>query len=73
MSAEQKNAAVLAVLNAATEPLGPTEIARRVSQPWCIYEGRDPNSSAIVAVLRRIGAVRHNGGEYTSPATGEAA
>lgn len=60
-TAQERNAAVLAVLKAATEPLGPTEIARRINQPWC------PQSPAIMPVLRRIGAVRHPGGLYTKP------
>ena len=68
---QERNAAVLAVLNAATEPLGPTEIARRVDQPWCWYcDSRgpvSPSSAAITPVLRRIEAVRHEGGRYTKP------
>jgi len=63
---EERNAAVLAVLKDASEPLGPTEIARRIGQPWCVF-GRYAQSSAVSPILKRIGAIRHNGGEYTSP------
>ncbi|KQR62627.1 hypothetical protein [Acidovorax sp. Leaf160] len=58
---EERNQQVLAVLNAASEPIGPTEIAYRVRRDWAY------NSAPIVPVLRRIGAVRHPGGRYTKP------
>lgn len=47
---EERNQQVLAVLNAASEPIGPTEIAYRVRRDWAY------NSAPIVPVLRRIGA-----------------
>ena len=71
MTADQRNAIVRAVLAHASEPMGPSDIARKVGQSWCVHECNFPNSSAIVPVLRRIGAVRHSGGKYTSPAPGE--
>ena len=69
MTSEERNAAVLAVLNATMAPLGPTEIARRINADWCHYGTPRiyPQSSVITPVLRRIGAVRHKGGLYTKP------
>lgn len=63
-STEDRNAKVRAVLLAATEPIGPTEIARRINELWCKADSYFLSSS-IAPVLKRIGAVRHNGGEYT--------
>ena len=71
ITAQEKNNLVMAVLLAAKEPLGPTEIARRVAHPW-FFLGCDGQSSAISPVLKRIGAVRHNGGKYTMPRNGGA-
>lgn len=65
VSTEQRNAKVGAVLAAADKPLGPTEIARRINEPWCMTE-HYPQSSAIVPVLRRIGALG-SGGRYSAP------
>lgn len=59
-SAEHRNEKVRAVLLAASEPLGPTEIARRVNEPWC-GAGGYPSSAAVTPVLRRIGAIANNG------------
>ena len=64
---EDRNAAVLVVLNSTKAPLGPTEIARRINQPWCKYGQSAFLSSAISPILKRIKAVRHNGGEWTAP------
>lgn len=66
--ATERNEQVLAVLRAATEPPGPTEIGRRIGQRWSTYERLHwGNSAAVTPVLRRIGAVRHAGGLYTAP------
>jgi len=32
----EKNAKVFAVLQAEQKPIGPTEIARRINEPWCV-------------------------------------
>lgn len=65
ISTEERNAKVLAVLLTSDKPIGPTEIARRINEPWC--KSNDYfQSSAIVPVLRRIGAVGC-GGRYSSP------
>lgn len=58
---------VRAVLAAAEGPLGPTEIARQIGEAWCGGGNHGyPLSSAIVPVLRRIGAVKAEGlfGKY---------
>lgn len=62
---EAKAAAVLRVLQRAEGPIGPTEIARRVNEPWC--GGTLTQSSAVMPYLKRIGAVRHDGGLYSAP------
>lgn len=68
-TAEQRNDQVHAVLQAASEALGPTEIARRIDQLWCINvtsRTKYPQSSAVVPVLRRIGALTLKG-KYWMP------
>ena len=52
-----RNAQVLAVLNTATEPLSPSQIAQAVNQPWCM-EGCYANTALISTVCKRIGAVK---------------
>lgn len=65
-SAAEKNAKVLAVLIGSKTPIGPTEIACRINEPWCCYSGFG-QSASISPILKRIGAVRHKGGLYTKP------
>lgn len=65
-SPAERDAAVLAVLKEATQPLGPSEIGRRIGQPWCCY-GSWGASAPVTPVLRRVGAIRHRGGKYTAP------
>lgn len=64
-SSAEREAQVTAVLASATEPLGPTEIGRRVNKMWSVDFSSIGRSSPVLAVLRRIGAVRHPGGKYT--------
>jgi hypothetical protein len=64
-STAERDEEVLFVLKRAEEPLGPTEIARRINQPWCV--NGYPLSSAITPVLRRIGATPTGKGKYTYP------
>ena len=66
VTTEQRNAKVLAVLKSTKAPLGPTEIARRINEPWCRVSGGYFKSSVIVPILRRIGAVGVSG-QYVSP------
>lgn len=65
LTPEERNEKVLAVLTKAQTLLGPTEIARRINEPWCFSDGA-PKSNAIVPVLRRIGAPAA-GGLYSAP------
>lgn len=66
MSIEEKNQKVLDVLNAQTEPIGPTEIGRLIGERWCCL-GNYGMSAPITPVLRRIGAVRVGNGKYLKP------
>lgn len=66
-TASEKNIKVLAVLVAESKPIGPTEIASRINEPWCVADGYYAMSAPITPILRRIGAVRHKGGLYTKP------
>lgn len=63
MSKEREDA-VRKVLMAATEPIGPTEIARRIGEPWCC-DGHYGLSAPITPICRRIGARRVGNGKYT--------
>lgn len=56
VAAEIRNEKVRAVLLAATEPIGPSEIGRRIGEPWCCY-GIYGLSAPITPICRRIGAV----------------
>ncbi len=58
-----RDEAVLVILQNAKEALGPTEIARRIGEDWCIRDSY-PQSSAINPILKRIGAVREGNGRY---------
>lgn len=62
--AEYRNQRVREVLLASGKVLGPTEIARRIDEDWCKQYGV-PSSSAILPILKRIGAMRHPGGLYS--------
>ena len=65
----EREAKVRAVLLTASEPLGPTAIARAIGEDWCGGQpGAYPLSSTIVPVLRRISAQRVGTGQYTLPA-----
>jgi len=58
---------VLAVLKAADQPLGPSEIGRRIGEPWC-FCGRWGMSAPITPLLRKIpGVVRTDRGHYSLP------
>jgi hypothetical protein len=59
-TAEERNEKVRAVLLTATSPLGPTEIGRRIGEPWSCYSGYGL-SAAITPVCRRIGAIGEKG------------
>lgn len=63
VTTEERNEKVRAVLLAATGPLGPTEIGRRIGEPWCCI-GNHGMSAPVTPVLRRIGAAAVKG-KYT--------
>lgn len=65
-TAQEKNEQVLAVLAKAEGPLTPTEIAFRIRQPWCEYQGW-PQSNSINPVLKRIGAISPVRGKWLHP------
>lgn len=60
----ERDEKVRAVLLAASEPIGPTEIARRIGEPWCCF-GDYGTSAPITPICRRIGAIRVGNGKYT--------
>ena len=68
MSKDDRDSKVLAVLQSASEPLGPTKIASIINEPWCCSHGYG-SSATIVPVLRRIGAKLADGhfGKYIAP------
>jgi hypothetical protein len=59
-TADERNEKVRKVLLAASEPLGPTEIGRRIGGPWCCYRHYGL-SAPITPVCRRIGATGEKG------------
>ena len=64
MSKNDRNNKVLAILEQATKPLGPTEIARRINEQWCMIGGQ-PQSSIITPVLRKLGVKGDISGKYS--------
>lgn len=69
MSRDERDNKVLTILKTASEPLGPTEIARRINESWCVPNGY-PLSSVITPVCRRIRAVAANAKYSLGPDTG---
>lgn len=74
-NAAERNEQVLAVLMVATEPIGPTDIARQINADWCRFVGDQSGkfyyqSAPVSMVLKRIGAVRHPGGKWSKPKEG---
>lgn len=68
-SAEHRNEKVRAVLAESLTPVGPSEIGRRIGEPWCCGSGYG-YSAPITPVCRRIGAINTKG-KYSLSATGE--
>lgn len=67
MSKDDRDNKVRAALEETSVPLGPTDIARRIGEKWCMPGGAVsgyPMSNVIVPVLRRIGATGERG-KYT--------
>lgn len=63
MTPAEKDAAVLAVLKAATKPLTPYQITRHAKHDHGIVL----RSFDALPACARINAVRHPGGKYTAP------
>jgi len=66
-TAAERNEKVRQVLLAAGEPLGPGEIAARIGEAWCSWNGAG-RGSAVVPALTQIGAKRSKG-KWSLPAT----
>jgi hypothetical protein len=64
-TAAERNAKVRAVLEKATEPMTPTDIAAKINEPWCCPYG--PTSAPISPVCQRIGAVQPRKGVWELP------
>lgn len=60
-SKNDRNNKVLRVLKDAGQAIGPTEIARRINEDWCMFQGT-PQSAVIFPVLKKIGAVNTGNG-----------
>ncbi|RTL39543.1 MAG: hypothetical protein EKK53_17035 [Burkholderiales bacterium] len=67
---QHRNAAVLHVLNEATGPMTPNDIASKINEPWCCdsHWGGYPMSAPISAILKRICAVKVKRGQWLKPA-----
>lgn len=57
---QERMAKIRKVLSEATFPIGPTEIARRINEPWCVVDGAYPQSSKICPMLDKMGDVVRN-------------
>jgi len=66
-TAAERNEKVRQVLQAASEPLGPGEIAARIGEEWCSWNGAG-RGSAVVPALTQIGA-RRSKGKWSMPAS----
>lgn len=54
---EERKEKVLQVLRAAGQPLGPVEIAARIGEDWCMWNGSGMGS-AVINLLPKVGAKR---------------
>ena len=54
-TAAERNEKVRSVLLAASAPLGPNEVAERIGEDWCRWNGQGLGS-AVTPALRQIGA-----------------
>lgn len=61
---EDRQRLILEVLEEATEPIGPTEMARRINEEWCLPGGY-PYTAVVCRELKRIPNIRKCGkGRY---------
>lgn len=56
----ERNEKVRQVLMSASAPLGPIEIAEKIGEDWCRWNGMG-QGSAVTPALRQIGAKKSNG------------
>jgi hypothetical protein len=66
LTAQEKNEIVRhALLAEAGEwnPISPTELARKINQPWCVIDGF-ASSAAVCPILKRIGAQKAGRGSH---------
>ena len=64
--ASHRNAAVKRVLRAAGKALTPSEIAREIREPLCLYDGYYTNTAAVSPVCKRIGAINEGRGKWAA-------
>jgi len=60
MTEEARKERVREVLRAASEPLSPIQIAERIGEAWCMWNGSG-FGSAVTPLLRKIGAKKSSG------------
>ncbi len=61
ISKNDRNNKVLKVLQEENSPIRPGDIARRINEDWCLFNG-NPQGAVILPVLKRIGAVNVGNG-----------
>jgi len=60
MTEEARKERVREVLRAASEPLGPIQIAERIGEAWCMWNGSG-FGSVVTPLLRKVGAKKSSG------------
>lgn len=60
MTEEARKERVREVLRAASEPLGAIQIAERIGEAWCMWNGTG-FGSAVTPLLRKVGAKKTSG------------
>jgi len=60
MTEEARKERVREVLRAASEPLGSVQIAERIGEAWCMWNGSG-FGSAVTPLLRKVGAKKSSG------------
>lgn len=65
--AQHRNDVVWKILREATRPLTSLDICRQINEPWAMYAPNYPNTAAVSAVLKRIGAEKVKRGLWIAP------
>lgn len=60
MTEEARKERVREVLRAASDPLSPIEVAERIGEGWCMWNGSG-FGSAVTRLLRKVGAKKSSG------------